>query len=202
MLKIILASQSPRRKLLLTQLGLKFDIIPSNTEEIITIHDPKSIVQDLSFRKSLEVSKKVDNAYIIGADTIVVFENKILGKPLDTSDAFAMLSMLSDKTHHVFTGVSIQKKMNGEIINHFQFIEETKVTFSKLSNDEIHSYIKTGSPMDKAGAYGIQDDWGAVFVKKIEGDFYNVVGFPINRFYQEMKNTEPNLFNQIIDSTQ
>jgi septum formation protein len=196
MLKIILASQSPRRKLLLTQLGLKFDVIPSLTEEVITSNNPTSIVQNLSFKKSFEVSKKVDNAYIIGADTIVVFENKILGKPRNTLDACTMLSMLSGKTHQVFTGVSIQKKMNGEIGNHYQFIEETNVTFSTLSDNEIHSYIKTGSPMDKAGAYGIQDDWGAVFVKEIKGDFYNVVGFPINRFYQEMKKFEPNMFPQ------
>ncbi len=196
MLKIILASQSPRRKLLLTQLGLKFDVIPSLTEEVITSNNPTSIVQNLSFQKSFEVSKKVDNAYIIGADTIVVFENKILGKPRNTLDACTMLSMLSGKTHQVFTGVSIQKKMNGEIGNHYQFIEETNVTFSTLSDNEIHSYIKTGSPMDKAGAYGIQDDWGAVFVKEIKGDFYNVVGFPINRFYQEMKKFEPNMFPQ------
>ena len=196
MLKIILASQSPRRKLLLTQLGLKFDVIPSLTEEVITSNNPTSIVQNLCFKKSFEVSKKVDNAYIIGADTIVVFENKILGKPRNTLDACTMLSMLSGKTHQVFTGVSIQKKMNGEIGNHYQFIEETNVTFSTLSDNEIHSYIKTGSPMDKAGAYGIQDDWGAVFVKEIKGDFYNVVGFPINRFYQEMKKFEPNMFPQ------
>ena len=196
MLKIILASQSPRRKLLLTQLGLKFDVIPSLTEEVITSNNPTSIVQNLSFKKSFEVSKKVDNAYIIGADTIVVFENKILGKPRNTLDACTMLSMLSGKTHQVFTGVSIQKKMNGEIGNHYQFIEETNVTFSTLSDNEIHSYIKTGSPMDKAGAYGIQDDWGAVFVKEIKGDFYNVVGFPINRFYQEMKKFEPDMFPQ------
>ena len=90
----------------------------------------------------------------------------------------------------------VSKKMNGEIGNHYQFIEETNVTFSTLSDNEIHSYIKTGSPMDKAGAYGIQDDWGAVFVKEIKGDFYNVVGFPINRFYQEMKKFEPNMFPQ------
>ena len=196
MLKIILASQSPRRKLLLTQLGLKFDVIPSLTEEVITSNNPTSIVQNLSFKKSFEVSKKVDNAHIIGADTIVVFENKILGKPRNTLDACTMLSMLSGKTHQVFTGVSIQKKMNGEIGNHYQFIEETNVTFSTLSDNEIHSYIKTGSPMDKAGAYGIQDDWGAVFVEEIKGDFYNVVGFPINRFYQEMKKFEPNMFPQ------
>lgn len=200
MLKIVLASQSPRRKNLLTQLGLKFEVIPSNTEEIITSDNPVSIVEELSAQKSLEVSKVVDYAYIIGADTIVVFENEILGKPVDKSDAFNMLSLLSNQTHSVFTGVSVVKKNDGKILAHHQFVVETKVTFSTLTESEIDAYIETGSPMDKAGAYGIQDDWGAVFVKEVEGDFYNVVGFPLNKFYQEMKTLEPEFFNQSLNS--
>lgn len=200
MLKIVLASQSPRRKNLLTQLGLKFEVIPSNTEEIITSDNPVSIVEELSAQKSLEISKVVDYAYIIGADTIVVFENEILGKPVDKSDAFNMLSTLSNQTHSVFTGVSVVKKNGGEILAHHQFVVETKVTFSALTESEIDAYIETGSPMDKAGAYGIQDDWGAVFVKEVEGDFYNVVGFPLNKFYQEMKTLEPEFFNQSLNS--
>lgn len=200
MLKIVLASQSPRRKNLLTQLGLKFEVIPSNTEEIITSDNPVSIVEELSAQKSLEVSKVVDYAYIIGADTIVVFENEILGKPVDKSDAFNMLSLLSNQTHSVFTGVSVVKKNDGKILAHHQFVVETKVTFSALTESEIDAYIETGSPMDKAGAYGIQDDWGAVFVKEVEGDFYNVVGFPLNKFYQEMKTLEPEFFNQSLNS--
>ncbi|MGB0347868.1 MAG: Maf family protein [Balneolaceae bacterium] len=200
MLKIVLASQSPRRKNLLTQLGLKFEVIPSNTEEIITSDNPVSIVEELSAQKSLEISKVVDYAYIIGADTIVVFENEILGKPVDKSDAFNMLSLLSNQTHSVFTGVSVVKKNDGKILAHHQFVVETKVTFSALTESEIDAYIETGSPMDKAGAYGIQDDWGAVFVKEVEGDFYNVVGFPLNKFYQEMKTLEPEFFNQSLNS--
>ena len=200
MLKIVLASQSPRRKNLLTQLGLKFEVIPSNTEEIITSDNPVSIVEELSAQKSLEVSKVIDNAFIIGADTIVVFENEILGKPVDKSDAFNMLSLLSNQTHSVFTGVSVVKKNDGKILAHHQFVVETKVTFSALTESEIDAYIETGSPMDKAGAYGIQDDWGAVFVKEVEGDFYNVVGFPLNKFYQEMKTLEPEFFNQSLNS--
>ena len=200
MLKIVLASQSPRRKNLLTQLGLKFEVIPSNTEEIITSDNPVSIVEELSAQKSLEVSKEIDNAFIIGADTIVVFENEILGKPVDKSDAFNMLSLLSNQTHSVFTGVSVVKKNDGKILAHHQFVVETKVTFSALTESEIDAYIETGSPMDKAGAYGIQDDWGAVFVKEVEGDFYNVVGFPLNKFYQEMKTLEPEFFNQSLNS--
>jgi septum formation protein len=201
MLKIVLASQSPRRKKLLSQLGIDFEVIPSNTDEIITSDDPIAIVKELSAQKSLEVSNHINNSIIIGSDTIVVFEGSILGKPKDKSDAFHMLSTLSNQTHSVFTGVSIIKKVNGQIDEHYQFVEETKVTFSSLSTSEIDAYIDTGSPMDKAGAYGIQDDWGAVFVKEVQGDFYNVVGFPLNRFYQEMKALEPQIFTQIQNST-
>ncbi len=196
MLKIVLASQSPRRKKLLSQIGLEFEVIPSNTNENISESDPVEFVNLLSLEKAQEVSQKVDNAFIIGADTIVVFNGNILGKPTDQKNAFEMLSMLSNQTHSVFTGISIVKKVNGNILANYQFVEETKVSFSPLTDDEIHSYIATGSPMDKAGAYGIQDDWGAVFVNTIEGDFYNVVGFPLNRFYQEMKALEPELFLQ------
>ena len=200
MLKIVLASQSPRRKKLLNQLGINFDVIPSHTEEIITTNIPITIVRELSAQKSLDVSKKVDNAFIIGSDTIVVFNNNILGKPTDKTDAFEMLSTLSNQSHSVYTGVSVVKKIDGQIAAHHQFVEKTKVTFSALSDSEIDAYIETGSPMDKAGAYGIQDDWGAVFVKEVQGDFYNVVGFPLNRFYQEMKTLEPEFFNQQKDS--
>ena len=195
MLKIILASESPRRKKLLTQLGIKFEVVPSNIKEIATTNNPVKVVEDLSAQKSFAVSKRIDNAYVIGSDTIVVFKGNILGKPIDSLDAFNMLSSLSDETHSVFTGISVVKKIKGTITAHHHFVEETKVTFSALSDVEIDAYIKTANPMDKAGAYGIQDDWGAVFVKNIKGDFYNVVGFPLNRFYQEMKTLEPDLFN-------
>lgn len=195
MLKIVLASQSPRRKKLLSQLGLTFEVIPSNTEEIITSNDPISIVKELSAQKSNAVSELIDNAFVIGSDTIVVYKDEILGKPVDKADAVKILTTLSDQTHSVFTGVSVIKKIDAKISAHHQFVEETKVTFSPLSESEIHAYIETGSPMDKAGAYGIQDDWGAVFVKEVFGDFYNVVGFPLNRFYQEMKTLEPQFFN-------
>ncbi len=191
--KIILASQSPRRKKLFQLLGIDFDVIPSNTDEIITSKNPNRVVKDLSAQKALAVAQHVDDGYIIGADTIVVFKNKILGKPKDEADAFNMLLMLSNKTHTVITGVSVIKKENGLIHSHHSFCEKTKVTFSTLSKKEIRTYILSGSPMDKAGAYGIQDDWGALFVKKIKGDFYNVVGFPLHTFYEKMKLLEPKI---------
>lgn len=196
MLKIVLASRSPRRKKLLSQLGLTFDVIPSDTEEIITSNVPAEVVLELSGQKAEDISKKIDNAFVIGADTIVVFQGTILGKPTSSDNAAQMLHTLSDNVHSVFTGVTVMKKISGRIVNTLSFVEETKVYFSALSSDEIEAYIETGSPMDKAGAYGIQDDWGAVFVNRVEGDFYNVVGLPLNRFYQEMKTHEPDLLTQ------
>lgn len=196
MLKIVLASQSPRRKKLLNLLGIGFEVIPSNCEEIITSSDPVEVVKGLSMQKAEEVSSQLSDAFIIGADTIVVFNDQILGKPNSIQEAHEMLSLLSGNTHLVFTGVSVVKKEGNKRQYNHSFSVETKVTFSALNSVEIDAYIETGSPMDKAGAYGIQDDWGSVFVERIEGDFYNVVGFPLNRFYQEMMNLEPSLFNQ------
>lgn len=198
MLKVVLASKSPRRKKLLQQLGLIFEILPSNSEETISSDVPEEIVQQLALEKALDVAPKVNNALVIGSDTIVVLDGHILGKPNDKEDAFSTLMMLSGKQHSVFTGVSFVKTdENGEINATHTFFEETIVQFSSLSESEIWSYIHSGSPMDKAGAYGIQDDWGAVFVERIEGDYYNVVGFPLNRFYRELKSFEPKLVNGI-----
>lgn len=192
MLKIVLASASPRRKKLLTQLGLIFEIIPSATEEIITSSIPEEVVTDLSLQKATDIAGRVSNALIIGADTIVVQGNDILGKPVDEDDALRILNRLSGTSHSVFTGVSIViTDKNNEVTATHSFYEETKVWFSSLSETELKAYISTGSPMDKAGAYGIQDDWGAALVERIEGDFYNVVGFPLNRFYREMKKLNP-----------
>lgn len=192
MLKLVLASQSPRRKKLLTQLGLIFEILPSNSEEIITSDIPSTIVEDLSMQKAQEVAKSVPESLIIGADTIVVHKGEVLGKPKSKEDAFNTLTKLSNSIHKVFTGISFVIANNKcEIIKRHSFHEETKVCFSPLTPIEIESYIETGSPMDKAGAYGIQDDWGSVFVERIEGDFYNVVGFPLNRFYRELKDFHP-----------
>ncbi len=194
MLKIVLASQSPRRKKLLNQLGIIFEIIPSYTEEIITSTNPIDIVSELSLQKANDVATSISHALVIGADTIVVLNGTILGKPKNPEEAINMLSELSGKVHSVFTGVSfVITGSNHTISSTYTFFEETKVRFSSLSEDEIQSYVASGSPMDKAGAYGIQDDWGSVFVERIEGDYYNVVGFPLNRFYQELKNIEPTL---------
>ena len=198
MLKIVLASRSPRRRKLLSQIGLEFEVHPSTNEEIISSDNPIEVVLDLAEQKAEEVAIKFSNSLTIGADTIVVFNNKILGKPADQKEAFTMLKLLSNQEHLVYTGVSVFKTNDqSEIVFSKSFYEETKVTFSPLSDEEIDAYIATGSPLDKAGAYGIQDDWGSVFVKKINGDFYNVVGFPLNRFYRELKTLAPEIVNQI-----
>ncbi len=199
MLKIVLASQSPRRKKLLNQLGLIFEILPSQKEEVITSDNPVEIVTELALQKAEDVSKNIEHALVIGADTIVVLNNKILGKPASETEAVTMLSQLSGQTHSVYTGVSfVVTDKNSKPIRTFSFFEETKVRFSTLSEEEITNYVATGSPMDKAGAYGIQDDWGSVFVEHIDGDYYNVVGFPLNRFYREIKRFIPDILDTMV----
>ncbi|MDR9419632.1 Maf family protein [Gracilimonas sp.] len=192
MSKIILASASPRRKKLLKQIGLSFDVFPSNAEEISSQEDPAKLVEELALLKARDVSSQFTNAFIIGADTIVVHNQQILGKPNNKTEAAEILRSLGGTIHSVYTGVAfvkVDKNGNNELEHSFH--EQTKVTFSTLEESEIQAYIETGNPMDKAGAYGIQDDLGALFVEGIEGDFYNVVGLPLNRFYKEFKNKMP-----------
>ncbi len=191
--KIILASKSPRRKQLLELLGLPFQVQGSQIDEVYSLTNPREIVTHLAASKARDVAKQFEDALIIGADTIVVLDEHILEKPQDEKDALNMLMRLSNRTHIVYTGVCLILKTNGQVKEH-SFFEETKVTFAALSESEVQSYIKSGSPMDKAGAYGIQDDYGAVFVKRIEGDYYNVVGFPLHAFYQNVKLLIPDFF--------
>lgn len=190
---IILASKSPRRKKLLEQINLKFTVQGSLADESFGANEqPADIVQMLAGRKAAEVSQSCSGALVIGADTIVVFQDTVLEKPADHTHAEQMLRSLSGNTHQVFTGVALIKADGkGNIDQSCTFFERTDVTFGSLTSDEIRTYVQTGSPMDKAGAYGIQDDWGALFVKRIEGDYNNVVGFPLYRFYQELKQFAP-----------
>lgn len=184
--RIILASASPRRKELLEQVGAEFEIMPAVGEEIITDSSPQQAVLDLSAQKAAEVAGKVQgDAVILGADTVVAFGGRILGKPKDEADAKQMLSMLSGNTHSVYTGVSIVVKQSGESRS-YSFYEETEVTMYPLSEEQIISYIRTGEPMDKAGSYGIQGK-GAVFIESIQGDYNNVVGLPIARVFRTME---------------
>jgi len=189
--RIILASASRRRQILLRQIGLTFEVresdIPEEFEEVKSI--PEN-VRTLALRKAHAVVKPSDNAIVIGADTVVVLDNEVLTKPRDERDACEMLAKLSGRTHEVYTAFALLDCPTGKSTS---AVETTKVTFRKLSSQEIKEYVASGSPMDKAGAYGIQDDYGAVFVERIEGCYYNVVGFPLARFYVTMQEFQKQL---------
>lgn len=177
-MNIILASQSPRRRELLGQMGLKgFQITSPNVDETVEGNlSPAQVVEQLSLRKAMAVAKKADgDDLIIAADTVVALEGAVLGKPESEADAFSMLSALSGNRHHVYTGVTV---LQGEkaVTRH----EMTTVTFRELEPEEISGYIATGEPMDKAGAYGIQG-LGALMISGIEGDYCNVMGLPVYR---------------------
>ena len=184
---IVLASQSPRRKKLLSLLYQEFVCQPADIDEDLPYDgNPDSYCRNLALLKAKEIAKKQTDSLVIGSDTIVVYNNESLGKPTSAKDAERILSQLSGHSHSVFTGVAL---INGT--KEISFSVETEVVFHTLSDQEIKAYVVTGSPMDKAGAYGIQDDWGAVFVKKIIGDYYNVVGFPLQAFYKTIKEQFP-----------
>ena len=174
--KIVLASASPRRIELLGALGLKFDVVPSKEEEEIDdCLSPVELVESLARRKAAAVARLRPADTVIGADTVVVLNGKILGKPADKMDACTMLSMLEGKEHEVFTGVCVICRDKGiEDCRH----EVTKVRFSSMSKADIDGYVNTGEPMDKAGAYAIQG-LGSLFVTGITGDYFNVVGLPL-----------------------
>ena len=199
MSQIILASQSPRRKELLEQIGLEFEICPAKGEEVITKTIPEEVVMELSKQKAEEVAAMVSSysenhkeittpsdILVIGADTVVAYDGKILGKPKDEADAKAMLTMLSGNTHSVFTGVTLVLIDKSGRVGELVFYEKTDVKMHEMSEGEIDRYIATGEPMDKAGSYAIQGKC-AIHVEKIDGDYNNVVGLPITRIYQELK---------------
>jgi len=178
---IILASGSPRRKALLGQIGLDFQIITSQVHEDFNIDlYPIEFAEHYAKLKALDVAENYNDKLVIGADTIVVLNNEIIGKPKDESDSKNILNKLSGNAHQVITGVSlIWKERNITEVFH----EVTKVTFNQLSDENIQYYIDNFKPFDKAGSYGIQD-WFAVCVNRIDGCFYNVMGFPLSKFYK------------------
>jgi septum formation protein len=183
--KLILASSSPRRINLLRQVGFSFVVKPSRVEERLREDEtPAQNARRIALEKALGVHDSLTSGIIVGADTIVVLGKKILGKPKDKSDARSMLRMLSGKTHIVYTGFALVDARTGMRVTD---VEKTFVTFRVLSTEEIRRYVDSGSPMDKAGGYGIQDDYGAVFVEKVNGCFYNVMGFPLSRFFTVLK---------------
>ncbi len=179
---LILASASPRRRELLELAGYDFRVVTSEVEEIINPQlEPNELVMSLAEQKAGAVAEKSPESAVIGADTVVVLDGRIMGKPKDEQDAIRMLKQLSGRVHDVYTGVCIVIAGNAH-----SFFECTRVRFCELCDDEIAAYVATGEPMDKAGAYGIQGK-GCVLVEGIEGDYFNVVGFPVSRFCREIK---------------
>jgi septum formation protein len=177
----ILASGSQRRQILLRQMGIEFTVRESGVDEVFdSAKSPAENVVELAERKALAVAASAQNAIILGADTMVLLAGEVMNKPVNESDARRMLSALSGRIHKVFTGFALVDMPSKAAVSGF---EVTDVTFRKLSEREIVEYVASGSPMDKAGAYGIQDDFGATFVECIDGCFYNVVGLPVSKFY-------------------
>ena len=196
MSRIILASQSPRRRELLAQIGVSFTVEVSDTDENVSGTDPAAIVQELARRKALAVASHHagEAVTVIGADTIVVYEGEILGKPKDPDDARRMLRELSGNAHQVYTGVCVidmssdRNRENTKGLRpdnrEISFAERTDVFVAPLTDAEIDAYIKTGEPFDKAGSYGIQGAF-ARHIEKIQGDYTNVVGLPVGRLWRE-----------------
>ena len=191
--RIILASASPRRRELLSQIGVNFDIRVSQAEEIYHSTVPQEIVKELALIKAETVARELspeerNGCLLIGADTVVVQNGKILGKPKDEADALQMLRNLQGNCHEVYTGTALLRFENNEreVRNHAVM---TKVYVHAMSEQEIRAYIATGEPMDKAGAYGIQGRFAA-YIDRIEGDYYNVVGLPVSYIYQSLKELE------------
>lgn len=180
--EFILASVSPRRHELLKFLISDFRIIASNIEEIIDgFLTNEEVVMDLALQKAQDISNKNKDFYVLGFDTLVILDEKPLGKPKDENQAFEMLKSLSGRTHRVLTGCAIV--MNDYTDTFYEFAD---VTFTDLSDEEIYQYISTKEPMDKAGAYGIQG-FGAKYVEKVNGDFYTVMGMPIHKLYKRLQ---------------
>ena len=189
--RIILASGSPRRTELLQTAGIVHEVVVSGADEDVQEENPARLVEMLSARKAEEVYERMaqqepsGDLVVIGADTVVAADGKILGKPGDEEDARRMLRMLSGRSHHVYTGVTLCGRM-GSVRREVSFSEESTVHVAQLTEKEISEYIDSGEPMDKAGAYGIQGAF-MKFVSGIEGDYFNIVGLPVSHLYQEMK---------------
>jgi septum formation protein len=182
---VILASSSPRRQQLMRQMGAEFIVIaPDIDEEKRTGEGPDALVERLALGKALAVTPERRPGVVLGSDTIVVLDGDILNKPVDSDDAIRMLGRLSGRTHTVYTGFALVEIESGRRhVDH----ERTEVTFRKLEEEEIKHYVASGSPLDKAGAYGIQDDFGAVFIERIAGDYYTVVGLPLAKVYVALR---------------
>ncbi|MGN0401365.1 MAG: Maf family protein [Acetatifactor sp.] len=189
-MRIVLASASPRRRELLSQIGLEFEVIVSDADEKISGVTPTQLVEELSALKAKTVLNSLEReeeaVLVIGADTVVEAGGRILGKPTSTEHAAKMLQELSGSTHRVFTGVTFVYRNPDGSVKSKTFHEKTEVTFYPMTEEEIQCYVSTLDCMDKAGAYGIQG-FCARYIQKINGDYNNVVGLPVGRLYQEAK---------------
>ncbi len=194
-MRIYLASASPRRKELLLQIGLEFEVKVSNVQEVVSTSEPARVVEELSAQKAQAVladlerelrQRAAEEILIIGADTVVAVDGNILGKPADSGAAAKMLKQLSGRSHEVFTGVTLLFRESSGQLGRKTFHERTEVVFYAMSQAEIDGYVSTGDCLDKAGAYGIQG-LCARYIKEIKGDYNNVVGLPVGRLYQEAK---------------
>jgi septum formation protein len=184
---LVLASASPRRRDLLARLGLAFDVLPTDADETWPDGSPPGPgAAEIALRKARALPP--GGALVLAADTVVALDGEVLGKPADDAEAARTLRLLSGRTHTVATGLALR---HGD--RETTTFELTRVTFADLSDDEIAAYVATGSPRDKAGSYGIQDDLGAVFVERIEGDYFNVVGLPLRRLYATLRAFVPDL---------
>lgn len=188
---MILASNSPRRKEILENFGFSLKTVSKNIDEISSKEEIKEKIMDIAQQKTMAAARDYPDENVVGADTVVVIDGKILGKPKDETEAFEMLKSLSGKSHEVITAYSFVNLKKNIFLND---AEVTKVFFKNLSDEEINWYINTKEPMDKAGAYGIQGK-GAYFVEKIEGDFFSVMGFPLGRFLRRLTEVGMDLDN-------
>lgn len=179
--RIILASASPRRQELLQTMGLEFEVIPSTFDESsVSVASPDRYVMELSCAKASDVAARIEDGIVIGADTVVVLNDDIMEKPVDPADARRMLMSLSGRWHSVLTGVTVIVRNSGREVHASSTFESTQVLFGPLTREIIDRYVATGEPLDKAGAYGIQER-GSVLIEKIDGDYFNVVGLPVYR---------------------
>ena len=191
-MQLILASQSPRRKELLGLFGVPFTVRVADIDETMDFSAPAAEeVARVSRRKALAIPRQNDDV-VIAADTIVVCRGRILGKPHDEAEAYAMLRLLSGRDHQVMTGVTVLRGKEERV-----FTQITDLHFRELSDKEIYRYIATGEPMDKAGAYGIQGG-AALFCEKMDGDYYNVMGLPVCRLGETLKELAPELMGELL----
>ena len=187
MYRIILASASPRRREIMNQIGIRFEVMPSVGEEVTTESTPDKVVCELSAQKAAEILEKTEGAVVVlGADTIVAHNGRILGKPADAEDAKRMIASYAGDTHEVFTGVTVLVRDADGTMKKSSFAVRTGVRVRSMSEAEIDWYVATKEPLDKAGAYGIQGKF-APFIEGIDGDYYNVVGFPIAAVISETR---------------